>query len=111
MGKNYKISTQFDSFEREEISEDRIKETLDKVFDDEIAGVSNFIVLDNKDSDRFIQGIFSDGEWILEYSPKLENIYKIKHSDYKEVYNLFIEFYNNGEIDYSNFERMDFNLL
>ncbi len=106
MKDNYSIRTQFDEFHGIEVSEKIIKDNLDKVFKDGINGVFNFITLLNNENNRFIQAIFEDGMWSVEYSPRLKEIYSKNISDYIEVYKLFIDFYNNEEIDYKDFSRL-----
>jgi hypothetical protein len=84
-------------YKSEEVSKELILKSLDQVFEDTIIGNSNFFVLDNTESGCFMQTIFADGSYTVEFSPSIGALYKKLVMKDDELQKLFIGFFN-GDI-------------
>lgn len=111
MTENFSYLMEQHPFEAEPLSKELIIKALDLVFEDAIAGYNNFFVLQNDSNGYFIQTIFQDGIWRVEYSDAKGIIYKKDEIDYKNVYAVFQNFYRGIEPDLCGYKGVNINDL
>ena len=98
---------QNDPFGARSVSSELINDALDYVFESAIAGNYNFFVLVNSDNNHFIQTVFEDGMWHIEYAQADSYIYQREELEYKKVSEAFQNFFNKIPPELSAFQKIN----
>lgn len=97
---------QSNPFGAKPVSHELIDNALNYVFESAIEGNYNFFVLVNSDNNHFIQTVFEDGMWHIEYAQADGYIYQKKELEYNEVSEIFQNFFNSIPPELSVFQKV-----